>query len=602
MGDELLPYYNDELRFIRELGAEFADDHKDIAARLRLSKDKAEDPHVERLIQAFAYLNARIRHKLDDDFPELTEAMLGVLYPHYLMPTPSMAMVQLRVSPTLTSRYEVKRGSNVETAPIDGEPCRFRTCYPVDLWPITVASAKLDSSTIEAPRCAGTESADAVLHLRLKCLGDGVTFEDLRPDKLRFHLRGRDQDMFALHQLILNDAIGVAITSGADTHTPTLLANDVLQTVGFADDEALLPYPAQSFIGYRLLTEFFTFPQKFLFFDLLTDEPHVLRGAQCDVYIYLKRNVSLQVDAGNFALGCTPIINLFKRSCPTTLDPALSEYRVVPDARRPKAFEVYSVDSVAVISPEGGRHACEPLYGIDHAQDNSEGIARAFWKANRRAGARENPGSETFLSIADLNLEPAAMADWVIKVETTCMNRDLPNRLPYGGGEPRLRLTEGAAAVEHIEALSAPTPTLRPALKKRVMWRLLSHLNLNYLSISDAQEGAKALREILLLYDFKDSEQTRAMIHGVAKVQSRSSTARLATTEYTAIARGVEVTVEFDPQPFPGNSVFLFAAVLERFLALYCNINSFTRLVAKETGREDELCRWPPRAGDQILL
>jgi type VI secretion system protein ImpG len=605
MSDELLPYYNEELSHIRGMAAEFAREHPKIAARLRISGDTVEDPHVERLIEAFAYLNARIRHKLDDDFPELSDAMLGALYPHYLAPIPSMAIVQLQGKPDLTSGQQLPAGVELETEPVDGEPCRFRTCYPLTLWPLRIDDATFSVTAIGAPAVPELAAARSVLKLSLGCVANDVSLADLAPSDLRFFLQGQDAQLFALYEALFNDLVRIAVVDPEANREPRLLNAADIRPVGFEADQGMLPYPAQAHIGYRLLTEFFAFPQKFLFFDLAR-VGEVLDGfrSRADIYFYFSAQLAdleAAVSRDNFALGCTPVVNLqTKRAEPTQLDHTVFESRIVPDARRPKAFEVYSVDRVTLSSADR-RQVCQALYGLGHG-DATAGQQEVYWHAVRRPAPADNPGSEVHLAFVDLQLNPAVAGKQVAHIETTCLNRDLPARLPFGGDEPRLRLSEGGGAIERIACLTAPTATLRPPLRHGAVWRLISHLNLNHLSLTDAEQGASALREILRLYDFRDSAQTRGMIEGIGAVSSRLVTARLPGSRTGALVRGVEVTVEFDQRRFSGSGVYLFAAVLERFLALYCGINSFTCLIATLRGREGVLCKWPPRAGERQLL
>ena len=218
-------------------------------------------------------------------------------------------------------------------------------------------------------------------------------------------------------------------------------------------------------------------------------------------------------------------------------------------------------------------------------------------RAGEAADGRADAGTEVFLSLVDLNREPAATADWTVDVETTCLNRDLPHRLPFGGGQPRLQLSEGDALISGISCVTAPTPTLRPARRRGAVWRLVSHLSLNHLSL--VNEGkADALREAFKLYDFADSPQTRQTIDGLVEVASR----RVACRAGGAVVQGVEATLTFDEERVSGGGLFLFASVLERFLSLYCSINSFTKLTARIKGREGELRRWPPRTGERGLV
>lgn len=613
MSDELLPYYNRELAFIRRLGAEFAEAHPKIAGRLRLGPDVAEDPHVERLIEAFAYLNARTRHKLEDDFPEITDALLGVLYPHYLAPVPSMAVVQFvldRSQGELTGGYTIPRGASLETEPIEGEPCRFRTCFPTTLWPIRLAEAELAGQPFTAPPTPYSSRAVAVLRLELKCLDPKMAFAQLPIDSLRLFLKGQSQHVYAVYERIFNNALGVALAGSPRDQRPMLLQNDCIRPVGFERDEGMLPYPARSLMGYRLLTEYFAFPQKFLFFDLagLKDKLPQEAGSPLQVYVFLSDStVDLEqnVDADMFQLGCAPVVNLYgQRAEPILLSQTQSEYRVVPDARRPRANEVYSVDRVTATSPDGQQVEYQPFYSFKHAADRRG--QQTFWYATRRlagrTGGEVDRGTEVYLSLVDLGFAGSSAPDWTLDVETTCLSRDLPHRLPWGEGQSVLRLTQGGP-LSRIECASGrPTPTLRPALKHGAMWRLISHLSLNHLSLADDQEGAHALREILKLYDFADSAETRAVIDGILAVRTRRVVGRAPGDGRAGFCRGVEIGVEFDEERFSGSGLFLFACVVERFLGLYCSVNSFSRMIATTNRREGELRRWPLRAGETVLL
>ncbi|MEE8468349.1 MAG: type VI secretion system baseplate subunit TssF, partial [Planctomycetota bacterium] len=243
MSDELLPYYNRELSFLRHMGAQFAQKHKKIAGRLRLGPDSVDDPHVSRLIEATAFLNARIQHRLDDDFPELTNAMLGVLYPHYLAPIPSMAILQFEGDPEATGGYVVERGSMLETDRMHGEPCQFRTCYPVTTWPIRVEAASLTSTPFEAPTTPHSSTCAAVLKIVLRIPPGGPAFDELEPESLRFFLRGLPQETYPLYEQLFNDVVEVALAKSPNDAHPVLLDRDCIRQVGFGQDEGMLPYP-----------------------------------------------------------------------------------------------------------------------------------------------------------------------------------------------------------------------------------------------------------------------------------------------------------------------------------------------------------------------
>jgi type VI secretion system protein ImpG len=605
MVDELLPHYNRELTYIRRLAAEFAETHPKIAGRLRLSADAVEDPHVARLIEGFAFLTARVRQKLDDEFPELTDALLGVLYPHYTAPVPSMAIAQFQCAPDLAGPVEVPSGVLLDTEPVAGEPCRYRTCYPTTVWPIALEAAALTGRPIVAPPNPKAPGAVASLRLTLRCTMPEMTFTQLGIDRLRFFLRGQPQQVFPLYELLFNNVVSVALADGPNDPNPVILPPSAIEPVGFGAEEGMLPYPARSFIGYRLLTEYFAFPEKFLFLDLagLSAKGLVAAGNKLEVFFYFNRTVSdLERSLGeeNFALGCTAVVNLFRqRAEPIQLSHRFHEYRVVPDARRPGATEVYSVDRVIATSSHGEMVEYRPFYSVRHG---GEEASRVFWHAARRRAGERDPGTEVFVSLVDLDFDPRLPADWTLSAETTCLNRDLPSRLPYGGGRPTLEAVEGAPGVTRIVCMTPPTPTLRPDFGPGGRWRLVSHLTLNHLSLLDSADGAEALREILRLYDFRDSSETRAVIDSILSISGRRGVARAPARDMGAFCRGIDVAVEFDDQRFSGSGLFLLACVLERFLGLYCSVNSFSRLTAKVKGRTGVLRTWPPRAGDRVLL
>lgn len=627
MRDELLSYYERELAYLRQSGADFAGKYPKIASRLSIDVDKCEDPHVERLIESFAYLSARIRLKIDDEFPEITESFLNVLYPHYLAPVPSMSIAQFALDADqgkLTTGYAVARGTILYSRPIQGTPCRFRTCYPVTLWPLEVAAASLDS-----PDPVGTRGRweEAVLRLDIRCLNDTKLAElkvmeagqQPRPlDSLRFYLSGEPKLVHALYEHIFNDAVRVEIRpAAADARkgsararaaspASVMLPADALRPVGFEADEAMLPYTARSFAGYRLLTEYFAFPQKFLFFDVTGLERAAREGdlgGEFSIRIHLRDVAPLAgVDASAFQLGCAPVVNLFKKTAePIHLTAEQNEYRVVPDVHRQTATEVYSIDEVSSSEPTlKSAHHYRPFYTVHHAAARG-GEGESYWYASRRQSQRQDDaGTEVYLSLVDLDFNPHVPAVETLTVVTTASNRDLPAKLAFGGHEGDFEV-EGTGPLARVRCLHKPTQMIRPPMRRAAHWRLISHLSLNHLSIS-GEGGAEALREILTLYDFTDSQATRKQIAGVVGVETRRVVRRTGSRLGAGFVTGAETTVEVKEEQFVGAGVFLFASVLERFLGLYVTVNSFNQLVVRVSQREGILKRWHPRAGEQTLL
>jgi type VI secretion system protein ImpG len=604
MSDDLLSYYNRELSYLRKLGAEFAQQHPKVAGRLRMSGDVVEDPHVSRLLEGAAFLNARIRYKLDDEFPELTNGLLGHLYPHYLAPIPSMAITQFKPAPDLIESRTVARGAEMLSEPVSGERCRFRTTQAVQVLPLEITGAALSGRPLIGP--VSPKGCVGVLRLTLKTTNKDADLAKLAPDSLRFFLRGPQAEALQLYELILNNTGAVAIADSLGDAKPLVLDASAIRPVGFEAEEAAIPYPARSALGYRLLTEYFAFPEKFLFFDIAGIAPKLkaMTGKTLEIFIYVNRSaVELELGATkeSFALGCTPVINLFsQRAEPVPITGTQAEYQIVPDSRRPAGLEVYSVDAVSVSSPDGAVKTVHPIYGMTHA-----GAMRRetwFWHSSGRDGDFGDGVGETYLSFVDLDGDPTKVSEWVGSVETTCSNRDLAGKLPFGGGHPHMRLAREQAGVGAITCLTAPTAPLRLRSRKESAWRLISHLTLNHLSLAEQTAGPEALREILYLYDFRSAPETRAMIDSLIGVQAQRSTARAPNRAMGVLCRGLDVTLQFDEQPTSGAGVYLLAAVLERFLAHYVSINTFTRLTAKVKGRAGVLRTWPPRAGDLTLL
>jgi type VI secretion system protein ImpG len=601
MEDRFLQYYERELTFIRKMGAEFARTHPKIAGRLQIEPDKCEDPHTERLIEAFAFLCGRVHMKIDDDFPEITESLLNILYPHYTNPIPSMAIVRFDpIGQNISeSGYRIDSGTPIFSKPVRGTACRFVTCQPVTLWPLKITAAELrDPKEI----VAGAEQS-ILIELKLQA---AIDFSELNWTKLRFFLNGPYQHIFHLYEQIFKHVCGIRLESG-DGGSGTRgirLPVDAISAVGFDPADGILPCPEQSFRGYRLLTEYFSFPEKFLFFDL--GGLDILKGTPCGdtlrIWLYLDRasKSGLAVDPDTFCLHCSPVVNLFSRIAePIRVEHRKHEYRVIADLRRQDATEVYSIDSIMTTPPSRPEKRFEyrPFYSLQHHfGGDEEDHRRVLWHAQRRASHRRGDhGTEMYISFTDPGLNPTDPGVEILTVRTTCTNRDLPARLPFGDPEGDFSL-EIEAPVEGIVSVIRPTQPRRPYLGGELQWRLISHLSLNYLSLVQGGEGA--LKEILRLYDFDDSAATRQQIEGIVSLQAEHVTKRLGQS----FCRGVRVTATFDEDKYIGSGLYLFAAVLERFLAHYASVNSFSQLVAKTLRNDEVLNTWPPRNGNRIIL
>ena len=615
MSDELLSLYEKELAFLRQSGAEFAKSHPKIAGRLRISGDVVEDPHVTRLLEGVAYLNARIQKKLEDDFPVYSDALLSNLYPHYLRPIPSMAITQFQPEDDLDAVMSMPKGSLIESESFHGKSCQFQTAYNGELVPVRVTKATMKQRPFVTPGANDVKNAEGVIHLQLETFSPDIPFKALNLNKLRFYLKGQVQHVYPLYELLLNQTEQIVVCLPSDiaqkSHAVSgykLVKPSRIQPVGFAENEGLLPYPAQSFLGYRLLTEFMIFPEKFMFFDLcdltkwLPQDTH-----KVDLYIYTKtanQELERHLSEHYFALNCSPVINLFPhRAEPISLEHEHAEYKVIPDARYPEHYEVYSIEKVTGLSGQGEKIEYKPFYGLNHSDIQRD--EQRFWHADRRPchdGELGNePGSEMDLSLVDLNFNFADSADETVSISTLCFNRNTPEKLPFGNGQPHFKFVNLGIVPKSIDTLTRVTGTIRPPQGNGARWRLISHLSLNHLSL-EGDNATDRLKEILALYDFTDTTASRALINAIQSVHTRSITAPITFHGRTSICRGTEIEVLFDDTLLSGNSVFLFSSVLQQFFSMYCSINSFTRLIVKLKGKAEAYKIWPPKIGKKPVL
>ncbi len=610
MREELLHYYERELAYMRQLGAEFAGKYPKVASRLLLEPARCEDPHVERLLEAFAFLAARLHLKLDDDYPEFTQSLLEIVLPQAVRPVPSMTVAEFQMDPErgqTTGAVRIPRGSKAFTRPASGVRLEFRTGCDLDLWPITVSSAAwVTPDRIEGP----FRSPDVSAALRMElAAGHGSSFSALAPKSLRFYLNGEASLTFPLYEMLVSRCVRVLLrdlTPGS-RRPPVLLSGNTVKSAGFDQSEALLPYPRRCFDGYRLLQEYFAFPEKFLFVDLTGLDALSSFGERVEIVLlcrdsgrsdwepFLQNGVSPKA----LRLNTTTLVNLFPHTAdPVPVDDSRFEYPVVPDARRPDSYEIYSIEEIVGTTPDSAEVVrLDPFYSIKHSTTGRQG--EVFWHAMRRTPRQTlDDNTEMWVTVTDLSAKPRRPPVATLTVRCLCTNRELPSRMMVGDENGDFEL-EVAAPVARVVALRKPTPTVRPAIGGEALWRLISHLSLNYLSLTE--EGSEALREILRLYAGSPGGGER-QVEGIENVTSRRHFARVIGDYGISFVRGMHVRVDLDEEFFVGSGAYLFGAVLDRFLGLYVNLNGFSQLEVRSRQRKEALGRWPARSGYGILL
>lgn len=584
-------YYQSELSALRQLGRRFSERNPALAPFLA---DAGQDPDVERLLEGFAFLTGRLRQKLDDELPELSHSLMQLLWPNYMRPVPAFSILQFDPLKHAGPGVEVARDTVVESVVVNGARCRFRTCYTTHVMPLQIGA--LDYVA---------QGERGLLSLRLDLSADG-DFSMLAVDVLRLHLAGDRYISQGLYLSLLRhlegiellplDADGVPLNGGDGQAMVLRLHPHQVQPVGFAEDQALIPYPQNTFRGYRHLQEYFVFPEKYLFVDIGGLEVvHTLPNPVLKATRSLLLRFALDIRGhapppptlDNVKLYCTPIVNLFQHDAvPVRLDARQDEYLLLPGEYAPGNASVFSVDTVTGWRPGGlGYQAYVPFESFEHDGD------AASYTVRQRASA-QHAGLDTWLAVGHGH----GHEQETLSVELTCTNHNLPRQLQVGDIRQACEQTPEFVSFRNI---SVPTPSLAPPLDQDFLWKLISHMSLNYLSLTDIN----ALKVILETYDLPRYHDRQAQ-----KISRRRLDA-LRSIRHEAVDRlhhglpfrGLRVDLCIEPQGFLGQGeVFVFASVLNEFFALYASLNSYHELRVIST--QGDVYLWPPRMGQQPQL
>ena len=630
MDPRLLSLYEQELRYFRESSSEFARAFPKIAHRLGIEGQEVADPYVERLIEATAFLSARVNLKLDAEYPRFTGHLLDVVYPNFLAPTPAMAVASFAHDPddaNLATGPTLPRGSGLRARQAVGQNthCEFRTASALRLWPIEVQRAQYFTYAPDLPLNTHPQSRAIRGGLRIGLHATaGLKFNQIAIDDLVLHLGGAEDVAWQLHECALGQPIGVMVRplspTGALQGAAQNLPASAIGAVGFEDDEALLPVTATGFSGFRLLQEYFAFPQRFQFIRISGLQALLSAMPVADlelVLLFSRGDAALEklVGADNVQLHCVPIVNLFnKRLDRVPLTEGVSQFHLVPDRTRPQDFEVHTVTEVVGHGAPGADAAAaeqpfRPFYSAFHGTRYSHPAYFTTTREPRMLSVRQRTeghrsshiGSEVYMQIVDPQQAPYSAALRQLAVSALCTNRDLPLLMPLGR-ENDFDCIDSFPA-QRVRMVRGPSRPVSPVVSQGLGWRVLDHLALNYLSISDStpEQGAAALRETLMLYAVHADEMRQGQVRGLLSVKSKPVARRLPLKGPIAFGRGLEVTVEVDKDAFHGHSVFLFGAVLSRYLARHVEVNHFVETVLRVAGKGENM-RWRPLCGTRQIL
>ncbi|MGU7780940.1 type VI secretion system baseplate subunit TssF [Burkholderia sp. PU8-34] len=629
MDPRLLDYYNQELIYMRELAAEFAHAHPKIARRLGMQAGEVADPYVERLIESFSFMAARMQIKLDAEFPRFTERLLEVIYPNYVAPTPSIAVARLHPGHSegnLAEGYRIARGTSFTAQVPDGEKtaCQFTSGQDVTLWPLTITDARLTGVPPDIPALDRYVPSDAqvrgALRLRLATTGD-VQIADLKGlDRLPVYLAGDEQVASHLFELLHVASVASVIAApgefGASGRPPAAVTCDAVQHEGLRSDQNLLPLTWTKFHGHNLLHEYFACPARFWFFALngLAEGLSRVNGREVEIVVLLDRapgNLANLVDASRFALFCTPVINLFERHTDRVeISPRDTEFHLVPARLAPLDYEVFSVETVyGQVAATSTEMEFRPLYQTLNNDEGNHGRyfsvrreRRLVSDSARRYGTRTPyVGTEVFLSLVDQNEAPYSENIRFLSVNALLTNRDLATLVPRNGVHDLE--TAQSAPVESIGLIRPPSPPKAPFAEREMAWRLIRQLNFNYLPLEDRdhRQGGQGVRDLLRLFLTDDDAEHQRQVESLVGVKSRPVTRKLPGTGPMTFGRGIECALTVDEAGFSGASPYLFGVILEHWLARHVSINSFTQteLHSMQRGR---IARWPVRTGTRGVL
>ncbi len=599
MLESLLPYYERELGFLRELGKEFAARYPGTAAGLSWNGDICADPHVERMLDAFALIGARIHRRLDDAFPELTTGLLGNLFPNYLRPIPSLSIAQLVANDSLKETQTIARHTSLRSARVEGVHCQFRTVSDVQLQPIKIEHTELIWQNVGQRQWGA-----ATLSIQLKAT-HGQTFDKLDLSRLRFYIDAPSPLAFRLHELLLRHV--TQIQFGKDLAWLQLPATVITQ-YGFDQNDRLFTNESRGFPGFDLWLEYFSLPERFLFIDINDLNRHSDVREKWDNEITLKihfnqlpddeisHRLMREVSSETMRLGCTPIINLFRRSAvPCQVNAEQARYRVLIEASAQHGYEVHAIENVTLTTQNQNRttvNSVPELFGEGLFERKA---TRLSWHCAMDSSSLRAGGNDCFLQIVETAPAEEHSVE-TLSIEAECCNRNLPSQLPFGGSMQRLEPKESNSPYSAYY-LRRPTATLRTPFDSHLQWKLIGLLSAQQHNL--LQSDAKPLKQMLHLLNSGESAVHRRHIEGIVALRVSSTVARVRGPQMTGMARGQKITIMIEPEAFAGGGAFLFGSILARFFAQRTGINQIVETELCDALSGESLAIWQPQCGDQ---
>lgn len=609
--DELLPHYERELALLRRSMHDFAARYPKIAARLGLTDGEITDPHVGRLLQTFALLGARIGVRLDDDYPRFSRALIDTLFPEQLRPIPSCSIAQFHVgtaSSQLTAPLTVARGTELEDR---SGACRFRTGYEVTLAPIAIEAVHIVPASAASPARQLPSNTSALLSITFASLTDEAAFRNAMPDRLRLHLRGTPALVAALTDALLLHVPKAFIESGPNDGWK-VLTTVPLTAVGYEEQDALIPHTEQAHAPWRLLREYFAFPDKFAFVDLDMTVLARAVGPCRKMTLHLPvvdvpeataiRSQLDTVATHHFQLGCTPVVNTFGRDAiPVTLAPETATYTVAPHVLSMRDITVRSVDAVRWtkdLSPDVvDGTPLSPYRGFVH--HHASNTAPVYWLTRNEDQADQRGGQHHVeITLVDLDGQPAPQAIGQLLVRLTCTNGHFPQTLSVGHPDGDLH-NETENLPGPVSLLRSPTPVHASPTTHGALWKLIAGLSPHVLVLQSVSVGT--LKELLRLLT-SDFNGSRALVDAITDVSHKSVMQWLSIPPMPTFVRGLEITVTIETSLLATVSLFTCGRLLDPFFAHFVPANGYVQCVIRDAGSSRVLMRGRPQLGTSQIL
>lgn len=609
MSEQLLYYYNEQLSYLRKQGRLFSAAHPKIAENLNFGTDDCDDPFVNRLLEGFAFLAGRVQHNIEQGNQTTTENLLNLFYPHLQKPLPAFSILQFEPKHQLEQLLIIPKHTCLRI-PLNSYYCTFRTVYPIYLTPLKIVDIKWSSSCLKKTS-NNNLTVKSCLSFKLQSLNSNVSIHKLNLTTLRIYINLEKHLAYSLYEILNTELAEIIISINTHTSSQIKIPNNSLKFVGFSHEDIILPYPKNSNNAYGLLTEFFAYPMKFMFFDLeglaaVTQEEFT----ELEVHIYLKVShgeCEKAIDSTSLLLNCTPIINLFPlQGEPIRIDDSQLEYQIISDHTIPvDQIEVYSVESMEVSSSD---HASKSIVATEYfgkSYTMLENDAHLYWRLRYKKcwelGEYHLPGTEAFVAFSMLK-QNSITKQLIAIPNLLCTNRNSTAAIPLGVDNPKFEFYP--KMIEYVDCIKTIIPITKAYYREKsldIQLLLLTHIAINKFCYDNNSDSTKTLKDTLRIYNFHNKSDILLINKGIEMISTRPIITRNPAHLKQGFCQGIEYILKLDENYFTEKNVFLFAEVLNYFLQQMCSINSFVQLVLESTQR-GIIKTWKPMLGTRKIL